>query len=717
MKNPKKFKVSYFALVLLLIGTSLFSQNNETDDPFEMSFEELMKIKITTAARVPEEVRSIPASVVVITREDIKIYGYSTLKEILENIPGLYAIDDYSENGEKFGVRGFWTGVANDNIIIQVNGVPQIYDPASNYPLDLSPIPVEAIDRIEVVRGPMSVSYGSGAFFGVINIFTTDSDNKNTNLVSASAGSEKTKKLLLRLEDREGDFHYTFNGSIYYNYGLDEPLSKMMKDTSVLPGMGLSPDHRTGGQLELNQKYFNVSGDFKGIYLNLSYSESNRETYFVLPSFSSGTLTQLTSTRALFGYKKKLSDTFSIDGKFNYSHIQDWYKYDVLSADFYGLQQIKSNAMEIEFNAFITPSPRLDIKTGLSYRAILDTSNNYDLPSFGSPSLVNNYFYLVNGEQIVVRAFYTQFAYKPFTKLELVAGVRFEQMPKYKMGAILAGGTAEFSRLEHTYNENNIEIIPRFAAIFSFTDNHVIKFLYGKAANRPSFLQNSRNSFSGGFEDLRPERIQTVELNYIAVISEDVTLNTSFFVNTLENLITRVVESDANHNYKTWSANAGEMVTHGVEITMQTRPVSHLNLELSATFQQTKDKRERFEDIPVAYSPDFLGYIKTSYKYKKFALALTGFYVSSMETYWDETIHNLNNTFGNRIGQKSPGYFNLAGNFRLEDFPIKGVFANIKVSNLLNKEIRYPAFTSNPWMNMGSLGHSRQFLLSVGCQW
>ncbi|HLP45712.1 MAG TPA: TonB-dependent receptor, partial [Candidatus Kapabacteria bacterium] len=463
--------------------------------------------------------------------------------------------------------------------------------------------------------------------------------------------------------------------------------------------------------------YLNLSGDFKGVYLNFSYSESNRETYFVLPSFSSGILTQLTSAKGSLGYKKKISNIFSIDGKFNYDHIQDWYKYDHLSADFYGLQQIKSDAMEIELNGFITPSPRLDIKTGVSYRAILDASNNYDLPSFGSPSLVNNYFYLVGGEQIVTRAFYTQVNYKPFSKLELVAGVRLEQMPAYKMGAILAGGTPNYSKAEHTYNENSIEIIPRFAAIYSFNDNHVFKFLYGKAANRPSFLQNSRNSFSGGFEDLRPERIQTVELNYIAVISEDVTLNASFFANTLENLITRVVESDANHNYKTWSANAGEMVTHGVEITMQTRPVSHLNLELSTTFQQTQDKRKGFEDIAVAYSPDFLGYIKTSYKYKKLALALTGYYVSSMETYWDETIRNLNDTFGNRIGQKSPGYFNLSGNFRLEDFPIKGAFVNIKVYNLLNKEIRYPAFTSNPWMNMGSLGHSRQILLSVGCQW
>ena len=724
MKNLKQTLVIFLFTISLLMGTAFLSsqetETTETDDPFEMSFEELMKIKITTAARVPEEVRTIPASVVVITREDIQTYGYTTLKEILENIPGLYFIDDYSENGEKFGVRGFWTGVANDNIIIQVNGIPQVYDPASNYPLDLSPIPPESIDRIEVVRGPMSVSYGSGAFFGVINIITANKNSGNTSLVSTSAGSEKTKKLVLRLEDQEGDFHYAFNGAFYYNYGLNVPLSKLITDPAILPNFSPSIDQYTGGQLELNQKYLSISGDFKGIYLNFSYTESNRENYFLLPSFSSGTLTQLTSARGSLGYKKRFSEIFSIDGKFDYAHIQDWYKYDLLSPDFYGFQQIKSDAMEIELNSFITPSSRLDIKTGISYRAILDVSNNYDLPSLGSPTLENNYFYLADnghGGHIVTRAFYAQFTYKPFTKLELVAGIRLEQMPKYKIGAILAAGTPYYTKAEHIYNEDSVESIPRFAAIYSFNNNHVIKLLYGKAANRPSFLQNSRNSFSGGLQDLRPEQIQTFELNYIGIISEIITLNISLFINNLENLITRVVEFDINHNYKTWSANAGEMVTKGVEITLQTRPANHLNIELNATIQKTKDKQKGFENIAVAYSPDFLGYVKASYKYKKFTLALTGYYVGHMEAYWDETISNPDGTYGNRIGQPSTDYFDLAANLRIEDFLVKGLFINARVSNLTNTEIRYPTFTNNPWMDKGSVGPGRQFLISLGWQW
>jgi outer membrane receptor for ferrienterochelin and colicin len=112
------------------------------------------------------------------------------------------------------GVRGFWSGVPNDNIIILVNGVHQVNDMWSNYPLHKITVPVEAIDRIEVIRGPMSVVYGNGAFYGVINIFTNDNSGGPLNIVGASAGSEKTKKLFIRTAGKQGDINYVFNASM-----------------------------------------------------------------------------------------------------------------------------------------------------------------------------------------------------------------------------------------------------------------------------------------------------------------------------------------------------------------------------------------------------------------------------------------------------------------------------------------------------------------------
>lgn len=119
-----------------------------------MSLQELLEVEVTTASKTIEKINDIPASVVVITREDIAVHGYLDLGEILENIPGLYALDYYAEGGKNFGVRGFWSVNPNDNMIILVDGVNQVDDIGSYSPLPQIAIPVEAIDRIEVVRGP-----------------------------------------------------------------------------------------------------------------------------------------------------------------------------------------------------------------------------------------------------------------------------------------------------------------------------------------------------------------------------------------------------------------------------------------------------------------------------------------------------------------------------------------------------------------------------------
>jgi len=684
-----------------------------------MTLEELMNIQVTTAARTPEKIGDIPASVVLITRKDIETFGYRTLEEILENIPGLYAINDYGEEGVNFGVRGFWSGVANDNMIILVNNVPQVDDFHSNYPITKIPVPVEAIDRIEVIRGPMSVIYGNGAFYGVINIFTNDftkgdseiSDNDADNIISASYGSNNTQKLFLRTSGNMGDLNYVFNASIYESEGMDHPLNKLVTDPSSLGGFGIEADYTTGGKLEENKKYVNFHGDFKNFHLDFSHMSGENEIYFFLPSISEGTLNRLEKTNISFGYTRELSDSFRLNGKFSYTQSRLWEDYDFVSPAFFGIQQLESSGWEMDVNAFITASPELDIKTGLHYRSVTHASNFYDLPSFGAPSFVNNYFYLADGDAIETRAFYTQLSYTPFTNLSLIAGLRFEQMPKYSLGAYLAAETDNGMIVSNTYDQDKVEIIPRFAAIFHLNERNIFKLLYGQAINRPSFFQNTQNLLLEPSKGpLQPESIETFELNYISSLSANFTLNISLFRNQLKNLVTRVSGRDENGEYITWSANEGKLVTNGIEVTFNVEPISNFRLELSGTFQDTQNKQVGIEDIDVAYSPNFLGYIKASYMVRNFTLAFTGNYVGSMETFWDESIGDQ----GGRIADSVESYFLLGANVRLENIFNSGLYLNVRCSNLLGEDIRYPTYTNNTWADKGTLGIARTFLLTLG---
>ncbi len=135
-----------------------FTPSSQAKELFEMSLEELLDVEIVTAGKKLEKVADVPASVVVISRHEIETYGYTPLEQILANVPGLYPIDDYAWTGSlNYGVRGFFsTGSFNDMIIL-VDGVNQKESLYDSYNLSKMAIPVEAIDRIEVVRGPWSV--------------------------------------------------------------------------------------------------------------------------------------------------------------------------------------------------------------------------------------------------------------------------------------------------------------------------------------------------------------------------------------------------------------------------------------------------------------------------------------------------------------------------------------------------------------------------------
>lgn len=688
-------------------------KQNKIDRLFQMSLEELMNVRITTAGKTSQRIADIPASVVLITRDEIETYGYRTLSEILENVPGLYGTNDYSEFGMNFGVRGFWSGVPNDNMIFLVNGMHQVLDFSSNYPMSKIFVPVEAIDRIEVIRGPMSVVYGAGAFYGVINIITNEPTSKPVSMVSFSAGNLKTKKIFARVAGKEGAFNYHVNASLYDTYGMDHALRHMVVSPALLPALLVPEDDGTGGKLENSETYFNFSGAVKGFSVNMSHSLGKREFYFAFPSVSDGSLYRISSTQISLGYKKDFSKSLTLEGKLSYSKSSTSFNYKILFDDFYGVQDLRTNAWELELNSFYRSGQSFEITTGLSYRSVFDISNIFDLPSFGVPFFENTQIFLADQNQVVTRALFSQIDYSPFKNLKLVAGIRLEQSPGYELELFKVLGAQVQDRSTALFDQDEVEIIPRFAVLYYLDENNVFKFLYGQATNRPSFAQNYQNTLLAGLEPLEPESIQTLEVNYIGTYSPRFSLNASIFRNVLKKLITRVVDFDEDRNYTSYSDNAGKMVTHGIELAISAEPIEYLRIELSGTYQQTDDKRREptnYENIEVAYSPKFLGYLKASYCGVGFKAAITGNYAGAMETFWDETLDPQ----GRRIGDRVKGYFVLGANLRFDDLFMDGLFLNIRCSNIMDEEIRYPTFTNNDWATRGTIGYGRTFLVSLG---
>ncbi|MBU1101157.1 MAG: TonB-dependent receptor [Bacteroidetes bacterium] len=722
-------------IILLLIFTlPVFAQELTFDasNLSSMSLEEILNITITTAGKKEEKVSEIPASVVVITREDIEKYGYINLEEIFKNIPGLFLIDDYTSQGPSLGVRGFWDGLFNRDIEIMINNVQQTYSYTNTKNFLTLSVPVESIERIEVVRGPMAIFYGSGAFFGAINIFTRDESGADeSGIVSVTLGANSRKEGLLRYSGnmKEYDFNFTTDFSYFITDGPDVNYSKL-RSTEYPAYWNANGDASVAQSNENGQFAFNLSGKYKNLDLNFRHTSYVDRGTFLFPVWDGGEGSRNSnrSTRIFASYRVPFSKKIYSDIKVGYyTENQETY-FDFFDENFYGLQFDGCSAIDAEVNVFYNPSEKIKTTFGIYHHAIVDFYKTFDLPSFLDPSLENNTEY-VDDSIISNYAFFTQLEYNILPNLKFVGGIRFEKLGSYNFGikqtvvveSLVDGQeirTPIHTNLRGSYQGSDLEAIPRAALLYSINENNVIKLLYGKAINQPSLFQNVKN-INDPDNVLQAERLSTIEVNYSSNELENFYFSISAFRNELDNLITRIITVDEDgNNYSTFSANAGKMLTNGIELTVRGELNDRFGFEVSGTVQKTEDKLSGMENITPAYSPEWLGYFKAYFKpLTNLTLSTTANYVDRMETYWDNRPMNISNSLLDpigRIGKGSSSYVDVGFNIRITDILSTGTYINLKCSNIFDADIHYPTYTNNTWADIGTFGYGRSFYITTG---
>ncbi|MGE5153707.1 MAG: TonB-dependent receptor plug domain-containing protein, partial [Bdellovibrio bacteriovorus] len=143
--------------IALLVGLAPAAAGSRTaGDLLELPFEDLLQVEIRSAGKREEQIRDIPASVTILNREDIERYGWITFEELLRNVPGFYLLDNTEDRF--IGTRGAVGG----GVQFLVNGIPQhpsLQKTQTATEIARLDIPIEAIDRVEIIRGPMSVIY------------------------------------------------------------------------------------------------------------------------------------------------------------------------------------------------------------------------------------------------------------------------------------------------------------------------------------------------------------------------------------------------------------------------------------------------------------------------------------------------------------------------------------------------------------------------------
>ena len=151
---------------------------------------------VVTATRTLTEIKKVPASVSVVTAKDIAEHNVTSVKEALQQMPGIY-MNQAAETGIQ--LRGF----GSENVLILVDG--QQMNTTYNGTANLNTIPVENIERIEVLRGAASSIYGGHAVGGVINVITKEAKEGTKIDAVVSYGSNNTWKKSIQVNSKVND--------------------------------------------------------------------------------------------------------------------------------------------------------------------------------------------------------------------------------------------------------------------------------------------------------------------------------------------------------------------------------------------------------------------------------------------------------------------------------------------------------------------------------
>jgi len=163
----------------------------------QLSLEQLGNLEVTSVSKEPEKMQRAAAAIYVLTQEDIRRSGATSIPEVLRLVPGV-EVAQIDSSTWSVGIRGFGNRFAK-SVLVVIDG-RNVYTPLfAGVNWRLQKVMLEDVERIEVIRGPGGTIWGTNAVNGVINIITKNSKDSRGGLVSTGAGS---------IEQGTGAFRY-----------------------------------------------------------------------------------------------------------------------------------------------------------------------------------------------------------------------------------------------------------------------------------------------------------------------------------------------------------------------------------------------------------------------------------------------------------------------------------------------------------------------------
>ena len=604
----------------------------------EASLEDLLKTKISTASKYEQLAGEAPASITIITQLEIRRFGYRTLQDVFSSVPGFYS--SYDRNYSYLGVRGFGRPTDfNNRVLLLLNGMTTneaVFGSSlmeTGFGIDLSDV-----ERIEIVRGPGSTLYGTGAMLAVINVITKTGSGANGLSVAGETGSYgrlKGKAAYGKAFDSGLDFFISGNwadidGQDVYYKEYDSP------ETNNGLAHGLDWDR--------HHSLF-TSFSYKGFSLQ-AYASSRKKGN---PAASWG-------VDFNHPYADFLDAQKFIEGRYEHEfspRLQMTFRGYYYVYDYYG---------HYAYSDVQTEDESTDHLAGGEMRFLWDASSkNRVVFGLEYKNHLKNYYYYGGSDFVLfkgdfpeqVYSFYLQDEFNLTSKVALTAGLRNDY----------------YSTIGNTF-------VPRASLIYHPFTNSTLKFLYSEAYRAPNLYEREYiDSAESGYVDqkvnpsLGAEKIRTLELAWEQRLSEGIFGTVSLYTFRMKNLIDLGIDP-VDGFY--WYENSGSVKSQGIEVGLNAR---FANEVLGYASYSHQDSDDALGDSRLTNSPEHL--VKAGISFPLFRSGYAGLQI----------LHESERL--TVYGTKTKPFFLV--NLNLKSKPIlKHIRASILVNNLFDVEYAYP---------------------------
>ncbi len=656
-----KKRVSTLILMIICFVSmhKLFAQNDSStiNNMYEMSLEDLLNVKINIASNTGKDnIFSTPSTVTIVDRKTIESYNFLTIQEALQTVGGFTVMRSYLKRNLPTS-RGITQDNYANKVLILINGVPAWN--AVTGEGNLERIDINDVERIEVLKGPASVLFGTNAYSGAINIVLRE-DSENKPYMHAGAGAYNS---------------YNTGGGISYK---KDDLSLFVSGNSLSLNGGRQRFRGEDGVVtyfneQLQNNNFTLSTEYKGHRILINSFDGNESHFGVTPTVSAGAGNDhnIRGTIVNYNLNKDLSEKITIRGGGYY----DWQyrelsrsKEDVTRSkiDGYRVTGLAGVLYKITSNLSAEAGIEYNYRFSTLYQNFNDQTDTAVKTSWSSK--VNNVTYkkLLDGNNNMKNI--DQYEYSGFLQANY----------KYKKFNLVAGSRYTSNEL---FGKN---VSSRGTLVYTLNEKNSFKLIYGESYRSPAlFEQYFVFTTVLGNPNLLPEKSKSLEIAYLTSF-KNLFVQVLGYKGIYENKITR---QKGNYTFDdgfpvqniSIYQNGGTFSAYGAEAELRYSNPKIIDLFVNYGFVEG-DRGD--EDTSGHYNFKYVpNHDLTAGISKNF---LKHFSISALINYWSE----VKGPYSNIANQKNID-LSISYNHKLSDIKVSHC---LSFKNILDEDLQVPEY-------------------------